>query len=118
MSLIVTWLVLSVAVWVTAAVLPGVHLKGAGGALVVAAIFGLLNFFLYWLFFTVFTIATLGLAWLLSFITYIVINAILLVITDKLTDQLKIDNFGWALLGALIISVVSAVTRPLMNAIF
>ena len=109
MSLIIAWLVLSLAVWVTAAVLPGFHLKGAGGALLVAAIFGLLNFFLYWLFFTVFTVATLGLAWLLSLITRVVINAILLVITDKLTDRLKIDHFGWALAGAVIISIVSAV---------
>jgi putative membrane protein len=118
MSLIVSWLVLSLAVWVTAAVLPGFHLKGVTGALLVAAIFGLLNFLLGWLFFTVFTVVTLGLAWLLAFITRWIINAILLVITDKLTDQLKIDNFGWALAGALIISIVSSVVGVVLRVAF
>jgi putative membrane protein len=104
--LIISWLILSVAVWVTSVILPGFHVKGPKSALLVAAIFGVLNFFLGWLMFAVFTVATLGIAWLLAFITRWIINAILLVITDKLTDHLKIDSFGWALGGALVMSLV------------
>ncbi|WP_129776942.1 phage holin family protein [Peristeroidobacter soli] len=106
MRLLISWLILSVAVWVTAAVLPGFHVKGPKSALLVAAIFGVLNFLLGWLLFAVFTVATLGIAWLLAFITRWIINAILLVITDKLTDHLKVDSFGWALGGALVMSLV------------
>ena len=106
MRLILSWLILSLAVWVTDAVLPGFHVKNAKSAFIIAAIFGLLNFLLGWLLFAVFTVATLGIAWLLAFITRWIINAILLVITDKLTDHLKIDNFGWALGGALVMSLV------------
>lgn len=109
MALIVSWLVLSLAVWVTAAVLPGFHLKDGRSALLVAAIFGLLNFLLSKLLFVIFSVITLGIAWLLGLLTRWLINALLLVLTDKLTDQLKIDHFGWALLGSLIISVVSTV---------
>jgi putative membrane protein len=105
-SLILSWLILSLAVWVTATVLPGFHVKSAGSALIVAAIFGILNFLLGWLIFAVLTIATLGLAWLLAFITRWIINAILLKATDALTDHLTIDSFGWALLGALMMSVL------------
>jgi putative membrane protein len=106
MGLLLSWLILSVAVWLTAVVLPGFHVRSFGSAIAVAAIFGILNFFLGWLFFAVFTIATLGLAWLFAFITRWIINAILLVITDKVTDGLTIDGFGWALGGALMMSVL------------
>src|ERR1043165_434961 len=99
MALIVSWLGLPLAVGVRAPVLPGFHLKDGRSALLVAAIFGLLNFLLSKLLFVIFSVITLGIAWLLGLLTRWLINALLLVLTDKLTDQLKIDNFGWALLG-------------------
>ena len=118
MSLLLSWIILSLAFYVTAAVLPGFHIRSFGGAFVVAAIFGLLNFFLGWLLFTVFAIATLGIALLLAFITRLIVNAILLVITDKVSDALDIDGFKWALGGALMISVLSAVGDALIRGIF
>jgi putative membrane protein len=118
MSLILSWLILSLAVWVTDALLPGVHLKSPKSALLVAAIFGLLNFLLGWLMFAVFAVATLGIAWLLAFITRWIINAILLVLTDKLTDHLKIDSFGWALAGALVMSLVGTLGEWVVRSVF
>lgn len=106
MDLLLSWLILSFAVWVTAAVLPGFHLKGFGNAVIVALILGVMQFLLGWLFFTVFTIATLGLAYLFAFITRWIILAILLKLTDALTGRLKIDNFGWALGGAFVMSLI------------
>ena len=118
MSLILSWLILSVAVWVTSLILPGFHVKGPKSALLVAAIFGVLNFLLGWLMFAVFTVATLGIAWLLAFITRWIINAILLVITDKLTDHLKIDSFGWALAGAFVMSLVGTLGEYIVHRAF
>ena len=118
MSLILSWLILSFAVWITAAILPGFHIKSVKSALLVAAIFGVLNFLLGWLLFAVFTVATLGIAWLLAFITRWIINAILLVITDKLTDHLKIDGFGWALGGALLMSLAGTVGEWIVRSVF
>jgi putative membrane protein len=118
MSMILSWLILSLAVWVTDAVLPGFHVKNGKSAFIVAAIFGILNFLLGWLFFVVFAVATLGIAWLLAFITRWIINAILLVITDKLTDHLKIDSFGWALGGALMMSVIGTLGEWLVRSMF
>lgn len=118
MSLILSWLILSLAVWVTDAVLPGFHVKSPKSALLVAAIFGVLNFILGWLLFAIFTVATLGLAWLLAFLTRWVINAILLVITDKLTDHLKIDGFGWALAGAFVMSLVGTLGEWVVRSVF
>lgn len=118
MGLVLSWLILSLAVWVTAMVLPGFHLKDGKSALLVAAIFGVLNFFLGWLLFTVFAVATLGLALLLAFITRWIINAILLKITDAVTDHLTIDGFGWALGGALMMSALGTAGEWVVNGLF
>ena len=118
MGLLLAWVILSLAVWITAVVLPGFHVKSFGGAFIVAAIFGVLNFFLGWLFFTVFAIGTLGIALLLAFITRWIINAILLKITDAISDALTIDSFGWALGGALMMSVLGSVGEWLVRGVF
>lgn len=106
MHLLLTWLIMSVAVWITAEVLPGFHVKSFKSAMIVAAISGLLNFLLGWLLFAVFALATLGIGLLLAFITRWVVNAIILKLTDALTDHLTIDSFGWALGGAAMISAI------------
>jgi putative membrane protein len=106
MTLILSWLILSTAFWIAAILLPGVHLKGAWNALVAAALFGVLNFFLGWIFYVIFAIGTLGIALLLLFITRLVVTAIILKITSALTHRLHIEHFGWALLMALIIALV------------
>jgi putative membrane protein len=118
MSLILSWLVLSLAVWFTAVVLPGFHVKSFGSAIVVAALFGVLHFLLGQIFFVLFSIATLGIAWLLAFITRWIITAIILKITDALTDRLTIDSFAWALGGALMMAALGTVAEWLVNAIF
>lgn len=117
MSILLSWLILTLAVWLTAVLLPGFHVKSFTGALAVAAIFGVLNFLLGWLLFAVFTIATLGLAWLLAFITRWIINALLLKLTDSLTDQLTIDSFKWALGGALLMSALGTLGQWLITSL-
>ena len=53
-----------------------------------------------------FIIVTLGFALL-------VINALLLLLTDKITGELDVafyvESFGWALLGSIVISIVNAI---------
>lgn len=115
MDILLSWLVLSLSVWITAMILPGFHVKSLGSAFMVAALFGVLNFLLGWLLFAVFAIGTLGLAWLLAFITRWIINAILLSLTDRLTSALTIDSFRWALGGALLISVLGTAGEWLLR---
>lgn len=115
MDLLLSWLILTVAFWLTAMVLPGFHVKSFGSAIVVAAIFGVLNVLIGWLLFGVIGIATLGIGFLLAFLTRWVVNAILLKLTDAITDRLTIDGFGNALLGALIISLIGTVAEWLLR---
>jgi putative membrane protein len=118
MSLLLSWLILSIAVWITAAVLPGFHVRDFKSALFVAAIFGVLNFLLGWLLFAVLAVVTLGIAWLLAFITRWIIDAILLMVTDRLTDGLRVDGFGWALGGALMMSAIGTLGEWLVRSVF
>jgi putative membrane protein len=118
MSLILSWLILSFAVWMTAALLPGFQLKSPTSSLLVAAIFGVLNFLLGKLLFVVFGVVTLGIGFLLFFLTRWLVNAILLVLTDKLTDHLTIDGFGWALGGAFVMSVAGTLGEWLVRMLF
>ncbi len=118
MSLLVSWLILSFAVWLTAAILPGFHVKGFGSAVIVAGLFGVLNFVLGWIFFTVLAIATLGIALLLAFVTRWIVNAIIIKIVDALTDHLTVDSFGWALGGAMLMSALGTMGEFLVRGIF
>ena len=108
-SLVIRWLMLAVSVWVAAVLVEGIHLEGWQSTLIVAAILGLLNLYLRPILFILslpVTILTLGL-----FI--VVVNAILLGLTDWLANifdvNFDVDGIGSALLGALIISLVSFV---------
>ncbi|MEK7706339.1 MAG: phage holin family protein, partial [Myxococcota bacterium] len=88
MTILYSWLILAVAVWLTAQLLPGVKVSGIGGALVVALIFGILNWLVGWLLFVVIGIGTLGVGFILAFATRWLVMAILLKVTDLLTDKL------------------------------
>lgn len=109
LALLLSWAILAFAVWLTATVLPGVHVRKPSDTIIVAALIGILNFLFGWFFFAVFAIATLGIALVLAFITRWIINAIILIIADSLTDRLTIDNFRWALLAALMMSAIGTV---------
>ena len=118
MELLISWLVLTLAIWVTAEILPGVHVKSFGSTFAVAAIYGVLNVLIGWLLFTVFAIATLGLGLVFAFATRWVVNAILLTITDSISDTLKIDSFGWALGAAAMMSVIGTLGEMVIGRIF
>jgi putative membrane protein len=103
------WLVLAVAFLITAKIVPGIRLSGLWDAIVVAAIFGVLNFLLGTVLFYFIGILTLGLAFLVSILLHWFVNAILLKFTDALTSRLEIRSFGTALVAALVISVLGKV---------
>jgi putative membrane protein len=106
MDFLFGWLILSLGVFAAAKLIPGVHVPGFWDAVVVAAIFGVLNFFLGWLIFVILGIATLGIGFLLAFITRLIVNAILLKFTDGLTNRIRINGFANAILASLVISLV------------
>jgi len=105
-------LVNAAALWVAAAIVPGVALsEDALDILLVALVFGLLNALLKPVLLILslpFLVITLG---LFAF----VVNAIVLMVTAALTNALEVTGFGWALLGSLVISFVVLVLESLIR---
>jgi len=96
----------AIALWVASYLVPGITLTNdVGGILIVALIFGLINALIKPIvdFFTCpFYVITLGL------FTFVV-NALMLLLTSALTgnERLYVDGFWPALLGGIVIGVVS-----------
>ena len=105
--LLIRWAVLAGAFAVTAWLLDGMNVSGGVGAYIwVSALFGIVNVLIG----TVLRILTLPLTLLTLGLFSIVVNALLLEITDWLTGHLAIDDFFWtAILAAIIMSIVSMV---------
>jgi len=102
------WLLMSIAVWITAKVVPGIRIKSVGSAVVVAAVYGILNTLLgrvLWFLTFPLAVITLGVA----------VNAVLLWITDKLVDELEIDGVVPLFLGAGVMGVVNWLLRAIVG---
>jgi putative membrane protein len=114
MDLLAAWFVLALGVFIAAKLVSGVEVPDFWDAIVVAAVFGTLNFLLGWLFFIVIGIATLGIGFLLFFTTRWVVNAIMLMLTASFTPRLRIRGFGTAMIASLVISVVAFAADKLL----
>jgi putative membrane protein len=114
-ELLIAWLILTLGVLAAAKLVPGVSVPDFWDAVIVAAVFGTLNVLLGWLLFIAFGVLTLGIGFLFFFITFWVINAILLKVTDTLTERITIRGFGSAMLAALVISIVGVLGRVVID---
>jgi putative membrane protein len=105
--LLVRWALLAAAFAITAWILTGMDISGGLWAYVwVSAIFGIVNAIIG----TILRIVTFPLTVLTLGLFSVIVNAILLNITDGLTSHLSIDEFWWtAIWAAIIIAIVSVV---------
>ena len=113
--LLVNWLVLAIAVAVTAAVMPGIEIDdGVGTVLGIAAVFGLVNVLLG----TIVRFLALPLMVITLGLISLVINGFMFLVTDWILDDLDIDGFLPAIVGACLISLIvvllNVVFRPLL----
>ncbi|MEW6137101.1 MAG: phage holin family protein [Thermodesulfobacteriota bacterium] len=103
MGIIISWLVLTLAILLAAYLVPGITVRSLVSAIIAAAILGLLNLLLkpiaVFLSFPL-IVVTLGL------FTF-VINALLLWLAAAIAPGFEVRSFWAALLGALVISIVS-----------
>ena len=110
--MLINILVLSVAVFLVANFLPGIRVKHFGTAIWVAIVYSLINFFFGWLLIVLslpFIIITFGLFKL-------VINAVLLWLTDKMVSDFQIKDFLTTFIAALCITLVDSGIRWIMAA--
>ncbi len=99
------WALLAPAVWAATAVVPGVQVVGgAVSYLALALFFGLVNAVLG----PLLDLAALPLSLLTVGGAALVVNSILLAVTSLLSSRLDIDGLDSAVLGALVISLVTS----------
>ncbi len=106
LRLLVSWLLSAAALVIAAWIVPGVSVEGFGGAVVAALLIAILNAILPPL------IAALRLPAmaLLGFVLVLVLDAVMLQIASEVApDAISVDDFGWALLAALVMAAVSVV---------
>ena len=110
MRLLLHWVISAVAVWIVAHIVRGISVDSATAALIAAAVIGLINatlgLMLKILTFPL-TILTLGLFWF-------VINALMLELAAALVRGFYVRNFIAALIGAVMLSLVSSVLHWLL----
>ncbi len=101
-----TWLINTFAVLVTVTVLPHFHCEPKGAVFLVSLLLGILNTFLRPFLMLValpLVIFSLGLF-------LVVINGCLIYVVDGIMGKtFEVDGFGWAMLGSILIGVISMI---------
>jgi putative membrane protein len=110
MGLLISWVTLALGLFIADKLIPNFELRGDWKSFaLIAAVLGVLHFLIGWLIFVVLAIATLGLGLLFSFVTKLVVTAIVLKIVDALSRRLTIRGFLPAFLAALVLAATSGV---------
>ncbi len=107
MHLLLRWLINTLALFVVVNLVPGFHYRSIVTLAIAALVLGLLNALLRPILFILtlpLTIVTFGLFLL-------VLNAVMLELTAWLVPGFRVDNFTSAVLGALILAIISFVTN-------
>ena len=106
-GIIIRFLITALALAVAAWIVPGIRADNIGALLIAALIFGIVNALIK----PVVTLLTCPLIIVTLGLFTFVINAAMLMVTDWVSTQLdvrfSVENFGAALIGAVIITIVS-----------
>lgn len=114
-GLLISWAILAVAFAVTSWLLDGIDVTGGfWGYLWVSLLFGIVNAIIG----TFLRIITFPLTLLTLGLFSIIVNALLLQITDGLSDHFTIDEFWWtAIWGAIIMAIVLVVLNLIVSSL-
>jgi putative membrane protein len=104
MKLLVRWGALTLAFWVSTALIPGIDVEGGFSTyLWVALLFGLLNATLG----SLLKLLTLPAVILTLGLFLVVVNAAMLMLVSRWSENLEIEDFWSAVFAAIIISVIT-----------
>jgi putative membrane protein len=107
MRIIISIIVNGLAIGLTAAILPGIHIQpfDVTALLLLGLVFGVINAIIR----PVVSFLSLPITFLTLGLFQLVINALLLYLGSLFVSNLKIDNFWWALLGGIVMGIVGAI---------
>jgi putative membrane protein len=101
---LIHWLVIALALWVTAYILPGVHIESNQALAIAAIVLGLVNALVR----PILTILTLPITILTLGLFYLLVNGFTFLLASKIVPGFGVSSYWWAVLGALIVSIVSS----------
>jgi putative membrane protein len=107
MKLLLNWLLSAIALLLVAHYVPGFHVSGFVSALIAAVVIGLVNATIG----TLLKILTFPLTILTLGIFLLVINALMLMLAGALTPGFRVDGFGPAFVGAIILALLHMLIR-------
>ena len=110
MRLIVGWLVNAAALWVTAALIPGLIVRGAVSLLLAALVIGLINAIIR----PVLLLLTLPITVITLGLFYFVLNGLLLWLAAAATPGFALSGFWAAFFGAIVMSIVATLLHLLI----
>ncbi len=108
---IARWILNALALYIVASVVPGIHLASFTSALLAVVVIGLINTMLKPLLFVLtlpITVLTLG-------IFSLVLNALMLLLAGSVLSGFRVEGFGAAFVGSIVLSIVSAVLHALIK---
>jgi putative membrane protein len=103
MGFLVHWAIVAAALWVAAYLVPGVVVASVPALLIAALVLGLVNALVR----PVLTILTLPITILTLGLFYLVVNGAAFALAAALVPGFELAGFGSAVLGALLVSLVS-----------
>jgi putative membrane protein len=108
MGLLISWALVAFGLFVADKLVSDFDIAGDWKSyVVVAAVVGIVNFFVGWFIYGVLVIGSLGLGWIFSTVTRIVTSAIVLKIADAMSTRFTIKGFLPAVWAAIILAVTS-----------
>ncbi|HXS14928.1 MAG TPA: phage holin family protein [Candidatus Saccharimonadales bacterium] len=109
MEILVGWLVSTLAIIVTAYLLPGVHIDSLLTALTAAVVLGIINSIIK----PILLLLTLPINFLSLGLFTFIINALLVILATKIVPGFFVDGFWWALAFSIVQSLVNSVLHNL-----
>lgn len=110
MEILFAWLINAISLLVLPYVVPAVSIKGFATALVAALVIGLLNALVR----PVLVVLTLPINVLTLGLFILVINGAMFWLAAHFLEDFSVRSFGWAIVGAVVYSLISWATSTLL----
>ena len=101
---LIHWLVIALALWVTAYILHGVHIESTQALAIAAIVLGLVNALVR----PILTLLTLPITILTLGLFYFLVNGFTFLLATKVVPGFGVSSYWWAVLGALGVSIISS----------
>jgi len=101
---LIHWLVIALALWVTAYILPGVHIESTQALAIAAIVLGLVNALVR----PILTLLTLPITILTLGLFYFLVNGFTFLLATKVVPGFGVSIYWWTVLGALGVSIISS----------